>query len=396
MATPHIAGIYAIMKQANPDHTQATAQSAIMTTAYQDPFTFDVPDPFYMGSGHVDVGKVGKGSVFEPGLVYAADYMDYLGFICGVSPEKLGLFNSAITCNDLESRGIHTEASNLNYPSIGIASVTGTKTVVRTVTSVAKENGVRVYKAVVDAPEGYNITIKPDNIRLKKGDEATFEVVVTQNTDDVYYGYWRFGSLTWVDKKAKYEVRSPIAVRAEFFDSPSDIYTHGETGSTSFDVSFGYNGSYEAKAYGLTKEIKVKEGWTIYDRGFGTIGPIKITNTVLLFRTRVAQTAYQSGDVVNVQVIGPSSRQNSKPLLVESTEQFIDIVLPEEGEWTVYINHGDVSPDKNYYSPRNIAVDVSFWPISLSSTGVNGSLSVESPSPLSATIFPQHCMGRRS
>lgn len=186
MATPHIAGIYAIMKQANPDHTQATAQSAIMTTAYQDPFTFDVPDPFYMGSGHVDVGKVGKGSVFEPGLVYAADYMDYLGFICGVSPEKLGLFNSAITCNDLESRGIHTEASNLNYPSIGIASVTGTKTVVRTVTSVAKENGVRVYKAVVDAPEGYNITIKPDNIRLKKGDEATFEVVVTQNTDDVY------------------------------------------------------------------------------------------------------------------------------------------------------------------------------------------------------------------
>ena len=130
----------------------------------------------------------------------------------------------------------------------------------------------------------------------------------------------------------------------------------------------------------------MKEGWTIYDRGFGTIGPIKITNTVLLFRTRVAQTAYQSGDVVNVQVIGPSSRQNSKPLLVESTEQFIDIVLPEEGEWTVYINHGDVSPDKNYYSPRNIAVDVSFWPISLSSTGVNGSLSVESPSPLSATI----------
>ena len=55
-----------------------------MTTAYQDVLDNDrmsPADPFDMGAGHINPGgKANKGSIFEPGLVYNAGFLDYLGF----------------------------------------------------------------------------------------------------------------------------------------------------------------------------------------------------------------------------------------------------------------------------------------------------------------------------
>ena len=52
-----------------------------------------------------------------------------------------------------------TDPSDLNVPSIGIAELAGSQTVVRTVTSVAQENGWRTYDVSVDAPAGYDVTV---------------------------------------------------------------------------------------------------------------------------------------------------------------------------------------------------------------------------------------------
>ena len=71
VSSPHVAGLFALIKQAHPDWSAAAARSAIMTTAYQDVLDNDrvsMADPFDMGAGHIDPGdKANKGSIFEPG-----------------------------------------------------------------------------------------------------------------------------------------------------------------------------------------------------------------------------------------------------------------------------------------------------------------------------------------
>ncbi len=214
MSSPHVAGIFALLKQAHPDWSPAVAKSALMTTAYQDVRDSDrvsLADPFDMGAGHADPGGMwSKGSIDEPGLAYQAGVLDYLGFLCDTFPYVF--VDPAATCGFLASQGIPTEARNLNYPSIGIAEVRGSQTVIRTVTSVAKESGNRSYRAVVDAPPGFDVTVEPAIINLKSGESATYAVTITDLGGIA--GEWRFGSLTWVEKSADYAVYSPIAVKA--------------------------------------------------------------------------------------------------------------------------------------------------------------------------------------
>ena len=137
MSSPQVAGLFALLKQEHPDWSPAAAKSALMTTAYQDVVDNDrvsPADPFDMGAGHVDPGSaVQKGSAFQPGLVYDAGFLDYLGFLCDAFPEVLS--DPAGTCGLLESIGVPTDASDLNYPSIGIGELPGSQTVTRTVTS---------------------------------------------------------------------------------------------------------------------------------------------------------------------------------------------------------------------------------------------------------------------
>ena len=59
MSSPHVAGIFALLKQAHPEWSAAAAKSALMTTAYQDVLDNDrvsPADPFDMGAGHVNPG----------------------------------------------------------------------------------------------------------------------------------------------------------------------------------------------------------------------------------------------------------------------------------------------------------------------------------------------------
>ena len=72
MSSPHVAGLFALLKQEHPEWTNAMAKSALMTTAYQHVLDNDrerKASPFEMGAGHVDPGRVDrKGSAFRPGL----------------------------------------------------------------------------------------------------------------------------------------------------------------------------------------------------------------------------------------------------------------------------------------------------------------------------------------
>jgi subtilisin family serine protease len=381
MSSPHVAGIFALVKQAHPDWSPAMAKSALMTTAYQDVVKEDYAtpaDPFDIGAGHVNPGgKANKGSLFEPGLAYDAGFFEYLGFLCDEEPGAFA--DPAGTCGFLESIGIPTEAHNLNLPSIGMAEVAGSETVQRTVTSVAKELGWRTYNVSVNAPPGYSVTVEPSTFRLKRGDTATYDVTITNESGPI--GEWRFGSLTWRDETGHFDVRSPIAVRASLFNGPAEIDGSGESGSASFDVSFGYTGSYTAAPHGLepatiTSDTVVQDPDQDFDPddGYSNLHQFNLSGAAF-FRIAMPPESVTNPDIdLDIYVYDPNGNQVASSTS-GGTDELIDIPLPMDGTWSVYV-HGwqtiGASADYDMYS----------WIISATP---GGNLTIDS-APTSATL----------
>jgi len=354
MSSPHVAGLFALMDQAHPDWSPAMVKSALMTTAHQDVRDNDrtsLADPFDMGAGHADPGgKWNKGSMDEPGLVYDAGFLEYLGFNCDVFPEIFA--NPTATCGSLESIGIPTEAYNLNYPSIAIAEVPGVKTVKRTVTSVAKENGNRTYDVSVDSPPGYSVIVEPATLSLRRGQTATFHVTVINDSAPV--GEWRFGSLTWRDRTGHYDVYSPIAVRGIPFLAPDSVTGAGVDGSASIDVSFGYTGSYSAAAHGLepatvTSDNVVQDPDQTFNRndGFSNLHQFNLSGAAL-FRVAMPPESTGPGVDLDIFVYNPNGVQVASSAS-GGTDELVDILLPMDGTWSVYVHGWDTNgPSANY------------------------------------------------
>jgi subtilisin family serine protease/plastocyanin len=346
MSSPHVAGIFALVKQAHPDWSPAVAKSALMTTAYQDVLKHDYAtpaDPFDVGAGHVNPGgKANKGSLFEPGLAYDAGFLEYLGFLCD---EESSVFaDPDATCGSLESIGVPTEAHNLNLPSIGVADLVGSQTVVRTVTSVAKEKGWRTYNVSVNAPPGYSVAVEPSTIRVKSGDTVTYYVTITNESAPI--GEWRFGSLTWRDETGHYDVRSPIAVRASLFSAPAEIDGSGESGSASFDVSFGYTGAYSAAAHGLvpatvTSDNVVQDPDQDFDRNDGFSNRHDFTlSGAAFFRIAMPPESVADPDAIDLDIyVYDPNGDLAASSTSGGTDELIDIPLPMDGTWSVYV-HG--------------------------------------------------------
>jgi subtilisin family serine protease len=249
MSSPHVAGLYALLKQVNPAWSAASAKSALMTTAYQSVLNNDRVNqatPFQQGSGHANPGRPqNKGSAFQPGIVYDAGLEEYFGFLCDARPQLFA--DPTGTCAELEDAGIPTKAYNLNLSSIGVGSLPGQVTVERTVTSVVKENGNRTYTVSVVEPNGYDVSVSPASFTLSSGETRTYEVTITNVSAPI--GEFRFGSLTWNESSGQYKAYSPIAVRGSTFAAP--LAVAGAGGPISYDVNFGYSGSFAANAHGL-------------------------------------------------------------------------------------------------------------------------------------------------
>jgi subtilisin family serine protease len=353
MSSPHVAGLFALLKQVNPDWSAAIAKSALMTTAYQDVLDNDRESqagPFAMGAGHVDPSRVGKGSPFQPGLAYDVGFNEYLGFLCEAAPEVF--VDATSTCNALAAAGIPTQARNLNLPSIAVSRLPGTETIVRTVTSVAKESGAREYKVSVKAPRGYKVTVTPSTIRLRSGESASYQVTFLNRNAPI--GEWRFGSLTWEDKSGNYDVYSPIALRAAKFFAPAELTGSGAAGSLSFPVKFGYTGAYAAAAHGfvpatITPDNVLQDPDQTFDPndGFSDLHTFNLSGAALL-RVALPPSSTEADADLDIYVFNPSGE-----LVASSTQggtdELVDIVLPANGTWSVFV-HGWSTPggDSNY------------------------------------------------
>ncbi|KAG9455068.1 hypothetical protein H6P81_007972 [Aristolochia fimbriata] len=210
MSCPHVSGAAAILKSYRPHWSPAAIKSALMTTATVVDNTGSTisrqpngtaTTPFDYGSGHMR-----PLAALNPGLIYDHDADDIINFLCGsgaTSAQLRNLTGNPTTCT--ESTRVPTY--NLNYPSIGVSNVTGSVSVLRTVTYYGK--GRSVFSASVDYPLGVKVTVVPSVLEFKRiGEKKSYRVdfVPTRDTN----GSFVFGALMWSD--GRYFVRSPIAV----------------------------------------------------------------------------------------------------------------------------------------------------------------------------------------
>jgi len=216
MATPHVAGVAALIKKAHPDWSPAAIRSALMTTAdsldntlspIKDASNNNLPaTPIDIGSGHINPNKS-----LDPGLIYDATAEDYIKLLCAMN-----YTNKQI---QIITRSSHHDCKNrsldLNYPSF-IAYFdsydSGSKEKVvhkfqRTLTNVGER--MSSYTAKLLGMDGIKVSVEPQKLVFKKEHEKLSYTLTLEGPksleEDVIHG-----SLSWVHDGGKYVVRSPI------------------------------------------------------------------------------------------------------------------------------------------------------------------------------------------
>jgi subtilisin family serine protease len=276
MASPHVAGLAALMVSAHPDWSPMAIKSAMMTTSYQtdqdgNPIQRGGADatPFDFGAGHVD-----GADMFDPGLVYDSDVTDWVQFVCGTDEA----YKIQSTCDIFGS----IEPSQLNYPSITVADLTGVYEVTRTVTNVSDKKST--YKAEIEAPAGFDVAIDKSSLTLRPGESASYTLTFTRT--DAAFGEWSFGGITWVEKKngrTVHEVFSPIVLEASQLSAAESVTFAGTSGSGELSGTSGFDGTLGVAVTGLTASEVAAEtiagpapaGWS-----FPTDAPVENAHVV--------------------------------------------------------------------------------------------------------------------
>ena len=239
MSTPHVAGVALLLRQQYPGWSPAAIKSALMTTARRDvqiPDSLTPANPFDFGSGHID-----PNAAFDPGLVYDANADEYDAFACGIDSPGV----SDARCQALAASGLSFDPKALNQPSIAISRLANQATVSRRVTNVTDQ--AETYSVSVVAPPGINVSINPTTLSVPPGGSAEFDVTAVYASGPL--DLWRFGSLTW--SSSDHDVYSPIAIKPTSISAPTEITAIGGSGSLTFPVEFGYNGTYSPRVHGL-------------------------------------------------------------------------------------------------------------------------------------------------
>jgi len=338
MATPHVAGVAALLRQAHPEWSPATIKSALMTTARQDINQQDgttPANPFDFGSGHIDPNTAN-----DPGLVYDVTDDEYDAFACGTTSPAV----EQTRCDQLAAGGLSFAAEDLNQPSIAVSQLANSQTVTRRVTNVGDE--AETYVVSVVAPPEMTVDVVPTNLTIGPGQSATFDVTFTYISGPL--DLWRFGSLTW--SSSNHEVRSVLGVKPVSVTAPAEVTSFGGTGNISFPVEFGYTGSYSPGVHGLRKPLIVNgfvdedptKTFTFRSTNGVTAHLIDVPADQLYLRFEMFDELtdgdddldmfiYYCPDNVNCTKIGQSGEPTSR-------EQF-NVTLPGAGRYAVLI-HG--------------------------------------------------------
>ncbi|HVF61374.1 MAG TPA: S8 family serine peptidase [Thermoanaerobaculia bacterium] len=336
MATPHVAGLAALLIQQHPDWTPMMVKSALMTTGAQILGTGTAASPFAQGAGQVTPNKAA-----DPGLVYDAGFNDWLAFLCGTGQLV-----------DPGCGAIAIDPSDLNLASIAIGDLLVGQTVTRTVTNVGP---AATYNAAVVAPAGFTVTVNPTALTLGSGQSGSYTVTFTRTTAPL--NAYAFGSLTWSDGTRS--VKSPLVVRPLPMTAPATLNLTGASGSTNYTVKFGYTGAFAANPHGLVAPTTTNQ--TVVDdptNNFNTANPagnqgiqtysLVIPAGTLLARVALFDEFTDGADDLDLYVYNAGGTLVGASAGGSSAET-ISLSNPAAGTYTVYVHGWQTDgPDANY------------------------------------------------
>ncbi|MDX6223807.1 MAG: hypothetical protein QOE64_183 [Frankiales bacterium] len=226
MASPHIAGLGALLKALHPTWSPAAVKSALMTTG-RDHATS--ADPFAQGAGFVRPNLAAS-----PGLVFDAGPTDYRRYMVGLGVQ-FAPPNDTLTA---------LSGSDLNQASIAVGSLTGTRTITRTVKSVSSVSETYTVNAVLP---GMTVTVTPSSFTVAPGASQALSITITHATATL--GNWTKGSMTLTS--SAHSVRVPVVVKPVTVAAPNEIHGTGTAGTTTFQVTPGFTGTLSTSVSGL-------------------------------------------------------------------------------------------------------------------------------------------------
>ena len=224
MASPHIAGLGALIKAAHPTWTPAMVKSALMTTGRDHVSSHD---PFAQGAGFVRPNLA-----VDPGLVFDNGPDDWRSFMVHYG----AVFSKPYP---------DVDPSDLNQASIAIGSMAGQQTVTRTVTSVgsATEN----YTVTASVP-GISIESDAPTFSLALNGTKTLHLTITRTTATL--GEYAKGNLVLTGDKG-HVVRVPVVVKPVAISAPGEIHGTGVSGQLPYSVTPGFTGTLDTSVAGL-------------------------------------------------------------------------------------------------------------------------------------------------
>ncbi|KAK9151588.1 hypothetical protein Syun_009897 [Stephania yunnanensis] len=195
MATPHVSGIAALIKQCNPSWSPSMISSAISTTAstYDNFGETIMAEGYYIDNlslstpfGH-GAGLINPTRALDPGLVFSSEYEDYISFLCSlpnVNPETIRT-STGTPCNISLPLAYPTD---LNLPSITISSLNGSRLVHRTAKNVASKP--ETYLFSVFNPRGVEVSMSPScfTIAPQGSQDLLIKFNATQPIEDFSFG----------------------------------------------------------------------------------------------------------------------------------------------------------------------------------------------------------------
>ncbi|XP_039140623.1 subtilisin-like protease SBT2.3 isoform X2 [Dioscorea cayenensis subsp. rotundata] len=194
MAAPHVAGLAALIKQKFPTFSPSAIASALSTTAtlydklggpimaqrsYSNPDSTQSPaTPFDMGSGFVNAT-----AALDPGLIFDTGYDDFFSFLCGINGSSPVVLNyTSNNCGNTTMNG-----ANLNLPSITVALLNQSRTILRTVANIGSNE---TFSVSWSAPYGVALSVIPTKFSILIGQKQnlTFNLNATMNSSAASFG----------------------------------------------------------------------------------------------------------------------------------------------------------------------------------------------------------------